>query len=284
VIATLGLFICLVYLQVIRSLRQGAKIKSLEWDLSTITAGDYTVEFNIYSNAYKNWKQNEYIQGGAFSDGIAPVTAYKKALIAEIESTLSSLMMQKRSTYDDHSLRRKSTRRVHEEQKKVFDTIQVADIIFAYDNSNLINLLKKRGTAIANLKFDEMRKVEKEIDVLINDEFDKLTEPVSAFIIFEEEDGVIVALEESETNEDAQIMGQRMKFKPATEPTNIIWENRHITVIQMYLRLIFVTIISGILLALSFWAIFLTQVKAINADSTFPPTTDCAAIETNYGT
>ena len=54
--------------------------------------------------------------------------------------------------------------------------------------------MKKRGTAIGNLKFDEMRKVEKEIDVLINEEFDKLTEPVSAFIIFEEEDGIIVAL------------------------------------------------------------------------------------------
>lgn len=53
VIATIGLFICLVYLQVIRSLRQGAKIQALEWDLSTISAGDYTVEFDIKSKYYK---------------------------------------------------------------------------------------------------------------------------------------------------------------------------------------------------------------------------------------
>lgn len=91
--------------------------------------------------------------------------------------------------------------------------------------------MKKRGTAIANLKFDEMRKVEAEIDVLINEEFEKLTEPVGAFIIFEEEDGIIIALEESKNNPDAKLLGQKMNFKPATEPTNIIWENRHITVI-----------------------------------------------------
>lgn len=128
-----------------------------------------------------------------------------------------------------------------------------------------------------------MRKVEAEIDVLINEEFEKLTEPVGAFIIFEEEDGIIIALEESKNNPDAKLLGQKMNFKPATEPTNIIWENRHITVIQVYLRLIFVTVVSGILLAISFYAIYLTQVMAIKSDSTFPPTTDCTSISDNYG-
>lgn len=78
-------------------------------------------------------------------------------------------------------------------------------------------------------------------------------------------------------------MGQKMNFTAATEPTNIIWENRHITKVQMYLRLTIVTIISGILLAVSFYVIFLTQVQAIDANSTFPPTTDCTAVNENYG-
>lgn len=182
-------------------------------------------------------------------------------MIREIESTLSDILVKKRMDVSNSlttSFRRKSTRRINAEIENDLKKVQVADIIFAYDNSNLINLLKKRGTAIGNLKFDEMRKVEKEIDELINKEFDKLTEPVSAFIIFEEEDGIIVALEESEANSDAKIMGQPMRFRAATEPTNIIWENRHITKLQMYVRLTIVTIISGILLAISFYVIFLT--------------------------
>jgi len=40
-------------LQVIRSLQQAAKIQALEWDLSTISAGDYTVEFDIKSVHFK---------------------------------------------------------------------------------------------------------------------------------------------------------------------------------------------------------------------------------------
>jgi cytochrome c peroxidase len=43
---------------------------------------------------------------------------------------------------------------------------RIADIVFAYNNEKLIMLLKKRGAAIKYLKFDEMRKIEQEIDDL----------------------------------------------------------------------------------------------------------------------
>lgn len=45
-----------------------------------------------------------------------------------------------------------------------------------------------------------MREKEKEIDHLVDTEFKKLTEPVDAFIIFEEEDGILIALEESKNS------------------------------------------------------------------------------------
>lgn len=69
-----------------------------------------------------------------------------------------------------------------------------------------------------------------------------------------------------------------MKFKQATEPTNIIWENRHFNNFQRLIRGIIVCVITVILLALSFWAIVLTQKEALAVDSTFPPTTDCVEI------
>jgi len=104
--------------------------------------------------------------------------------------------------------------------------VQIADIIFAYDNAKMINLLKARGNDILHMKFDKMREKEKQIDHLVDTEFKTLTEPVDAFIMFEEEDGILIALEESKKG-NYQLMGQPMKLKQAVEPTNIIWENRH---------------------------------------------------------
>lgn len=129
-----------------------------------------------------------------------------------------------------------------------------------------------------------MREVEAKIDLIINEEFEKLTEPVSAFIIFEEEDGVIAALDLSEYDPEAEMLGQKMHLKPATEPTNIIWENRYLPIWRLYARLIFVTVVAGILLAISFYVIFLTQAAAIQVSDVFPPTTDCTDIKDDYGT
>ena len=44
----------------IKSLFQGGKIKRLEWDMATITAGDYTVEFKIPADAYESWNNSHY--------------------------------------------------------------------------------------------------------------------------------------------------------------------------------------------------------------------------------
>jgi hypothetical protein len=46
--------------------------------------------------------------------------------------------------------------------------VKIADIVFAFNNAKLINLLKKRGGFIANQKYDSMREVETEISLLKN--------------------------------------------------------------------------------------------------------------------
>ena len=45
---------CVYYLMV-RYNRQNGKIKFLEFDLATITAGDYSVEFKIQRKNYDTW-------------------------------------------------------------------------------------------------------------------------------------------------------------------------------------------------------------------------------------
>lgn len=70
--------------------------------------------------------------------------------------------------------------------------VKIADIVFAFNNAQLINLLKERGQHIMYQRFDKMRETEKKISDLKNEKFKDLTKPVDAFITFEEEDGSIV--------------------------------------------------------------------------------------------
>lgn len=83
-----------------------------------------------------------------------------------------------------------------------------------------------------------MREVEEQISKLKKDavKFNDLTKPVSAFIMFKEEDAKRLAL--NVYAPEYTFFGHRLPakkqifddvdvyFEQATEPTNIIWENR----------------------------------------------------------
>lgn len=66
--------------------------------------------------------------------------------------------------------------------------VKIADIVFAFNNSELIKLLKTRGNHIMYTRYDKMREVEAEISRLKNERFKEWTRPVAAFVTFEEED------------------------------------------------------------------------------------------------
>lgn len=72
-------FIAYTFTIMLRHLYQGGKIQQLEWDMSTITAGDYTVEFPINSDNYRRFYDQEYRKpGGDFEQGVAPALSLKK--------------------------------------------------------------------------------------------------------------------------------------------------------------------------------------------------------------
>jgi hypothetical protein len=86
----------------------------------------------------------------------------------------------------------------HEREHLKITEVKIADIVFAFNNTKLIELLRKRGGFIMNQKYDEMRATEAEISQLTKEEYETFTRPVCAFIIFEEEDGSIIANESFE--------------------------------------------------------------------------------------
>ena len=80
VVAT-GVLISLLFTITIRCLYQGGKIEQLDWDMATVTAGDYTVEFEIPKEAYEEWYNNEYMPGEDRQNGVSPAFALKTKMI-----------------------------------------------------------------------------------------------------------------------------------------------------------------------------------------------------------
>ena len=125
-------------------LYKGGKIKQLEWDISTVTAGDYTVEFDIPAKAYQDWYDGAYkARGGEFEQGYSPALSLKRHMTERIESVLNQEVTSRKNT-GNLNLQRKSTSR-----KVINENIKIADMQFAYNNSALIHALRERGSYIA---------------------------------------------------------------------------------------------------------------------------------------
>ena len=113
--------------------------------------------------------------------------------------------------------------------------ILISQITLAYNNEMIINLLRKRGNAIKAEKYKELEKVNDELAKEIKNQktLDDCQRPCSAFVMFETEEGVTRAnylLEYAEENKMkfmGDLLGEPFDIFKASEPSDIIWENRH---------------------------------------------------------
>ena len=69
------------------------------------------------------------------------------------------------------------------------ERIEIAATTFAFDNAELIELLKQRGNAITYDNFEKMREIDTKINDYKNKNLDKVTRPCSVFMTFENEEG-----------------------------------------------------------------------------------------------
>ena len=77
---------------------------------------------------------------------------------------------------------------------------------------------------------------------------------------------------------------QPIHVEPAPEPSNIIWENRHITSKVQFRNKIFVGIGVFCLLALAFALFTFCKIAVVNTQKKYPPTFDCSDIDAMFGT
>jgi len=124
-------------------IRQVAKNNFVEWDVKTVTAGDYTCEFDISEEFYQRFLD---MHGGSKPAGTTMIVHFRHWITREMEEKLTNMP----SLGFDEDV----------------DRIKIANTTFAFDNAELINLLKQRGAAISSDKFDLMRELDKEINAL----------------------------------------------------------------------------------------------------------------------
>ena len=194
-------------------------------------------------------------------------------MIERIEQVLEAEVNRRKATGETHLEERKSTN--HDELN---ENVRVADLVFSYNNSKLIHALRDRGQNIALQKFDKVQSQEAVVNDLFKD-FESLTRPTAAFVTFEEEDATIL-VKQIKTHE--RLLDLPFKFKQASEPTDIIWENRNYTPTDYFFRQIVAFTIIGILLAGSFAFIF-TVARTSSEIARVYPKVDCDVIADTYG-
>jgi hypothetical protein len=126
-------------------------MKQLDWDISTITPGDYTLQMEITTDMWNHFLNEHYYKNDMEAQGISSAFALKTYMKSELEKVLTENLKQNKQENPDSM---KSIK---------ISEVKIADISFAFNNAELINLLKERGGHIVRQKYDKMREVEAKI-------------------------------------------------------------------------------------------------------------------------
>lgn len=88
-ISCLSIFVASLFIIVIYFVKKNSQMKQIDWDISTITPGDYTLQLEITTDAY-NWFLKEVYEKNDFeSQGVSRAFALKEYMKAELEALLT---------------------------------------------------------------------------------------------------------------------------------------------------------------------------------------------------
>ena len=125
----------------------------VEYDVDTITAGDYSVCFDLEEEAYERFKETYYDEQNPMCEN----AQFKLYLQNELERRINNMA--------DQGFREEEFRD---------DPILIAQITFAYENGWIIEKLRERGDNIAKEKYDEVNDINAEIHKRITTDGDFL--------------------------------------------------------------------------------------------------------------
>ena len=228
-----SVFSCLVLLSVLKYRANSISIEKREWDIQTVTASDYTIEFKISQKQF---------------DDIKAKMDYESFMYYDAEGLRFKLYLQK----------------IIEDRVKELSGGQegrVADINFGYKNGDLLDNLYKRGDYIKYKQWDQLNLINKEITRDMHENMATYTTPVCAFVCMETEE----AYNHIAPSGKLDIFGTQSSIKEAVEPTNIIWENRYFDKTTRAVRLLFIIIAVCTVLFITF--LITTYAKGVTNDT-----------------
>ena len=156
---------------------------------------------------------------------------------------------------------------------------RVADIAFAFNNRNMLKLLRKRYKYLRQAKFDKAEEIETQMTALKDDKYEQLVVPNTMYVTFMEG----IAQQESIDKGVFVIAGERLKMKNAKSPSDIMWMNRGVSKRSQIWRGIFV-VFFVLTVTVALYLIFTIEVQYkiyINYRA-HPPGVICADLYDTY--
>lgn len=131
-VSCLGVLLVLVYLSVIYYFKRASDLNQMEWDIQTITPGDYTAQLEISEKAFNFFLNNIYSREIQRKSDLSIGECLKSYIKRELERVLTEKLLEMKPTNENLKA----------------DEVKIADIVFAFNNARLITLLKQRGQHI----------------------------------------------------------------------------------------------------------------------------------------
>jgi len=151
-LACMTVFVYFFSILAIQYMEQVQRNRFIEWDFNTITAADYTVEFKITEGMYDNFVDNYLDPTNPLSE-IAQCRLYIKE---EMERRLNCLPdPQGHEHHNSNELGGRPSQPMPEHHD---DHIEIAVVTFAFDNSEIIHGLGKRGGFIKKEDWELLEK------------------------------------------------------------------------------------------------------------------------------
>lgn len=145
VLGSAAVFIALFVVNYLDYIKKTQENNYVEWDVKTITSGDFTIEFDIGSQFYQDWKNK--VKESWIARFSAPEDR-EKAKAAHFRDWIQNEMETRLEKlpdlgYDDGE-----------------PSVKIAKTTLAFNNAEIIDLLKQRGAAIKTEQWDLQKQIE----------------------------------------------------------------------------------------------------------------------------
>ena len=242
---------CFILLLAINIQKYLVQRNKQDYDLRTRVISDYTMVISFSNDEAKKLVEKAREEG---TQGESKGYRLKEILIKKIEFLLTAWHVPR-------------------------EEARVADLNLHFHNSEVIDLLKKRGTHIRAGDDVKTKSVIRELQNHVQDNYEELSLPFAAFVTLETEKAYNAFRQHETINLFTQVP---QKVVEPSEPTNIIWENIDFPSTSRSRRILCSVFIVVILLAMSFAATLLIKQSAKESFDKYDKSMKCETIGKVY--